>query len=731
MYKSRYHYDNSALHIAVDSLTGELLELVPAFSGENLIKNSLHDLRKPFQIYGQKAGKNHSLFGGNVYEITRDPGLKPDISSEELPDGGIRVTVIHSRLTDGERSYQVSVKYTMELPAGKSAVLWQMEMDNHEDGLLIEDVRFPVVQGIYMGEKWQDDTLIYPLHAGLRVENPVEVFASPHRVVDWKWQEYRYGYELSNPASGPDENGRYFLEYAYSGPLSMTWLEYFGDGTGFYFANHDPEPRTCSLRAETCGPERPGMSFSFRHYLFAEAGQQWRSPQLVCAVHPGDWHEGAHIYRSFREQFERIIPPDRPEWFEKSPGVIAHYDFKYQNGGVVHRYEDIPSLLDEARDLGINHLLLSGWHWDGFDHGFPNYFPDPELGTEEELKNAIGNVTGRGGHVCFYINSRLANTKYDQLRDFIDENVVIRRDGTPHIENYGNADLSFGAMCINSAGWQQKLRDTLRYITEEVGVDGVYLDQLGMAPPGLCCAREHGHAPDRWNRSYQQLLGDVIGRRRESNPEQPMSIIHEGVSDSYGGYSSGQLISTFMYHHVGAFPELYAYTFPEQILVDMLYPEKNMAMRPVHVGQVSTAIMDRAFTTGFYYWIYDLVDDNTFTRDPAQYASLKKMVALRKFWLETFGRGLFRDQDGLEVWGNVRIGRFELEDGLLLACAREDDSPAEVMLPWNGEARVCAYDAEDGTVEERMVPWSIENGILQLELPAAKRSLVRILPDHH
>ena len=66
-----------------------------------------------------------------------------------------------------------------------------------------------------------------------------------------------------------------------------------------------------------------------------------------------------------------------------------------------------------------------------------------------------------------------------------------------------------------------------------------------------------------------------------------------------------------------------------------------------------------------------------------------------------------------------------------MACAREDDSPAEVMLPWTGEAQVCAYEAESGTVEERTVPWSIENGILQLELPAAKRSLVRILPDHH
>ena len=63
MYKSRYHYDNSALHIAVDSLTGELLELGPAFSGENLIKNSLHDLR-PFKFTGKKLGKTIAFLGG-------------------------------------------------------------------------------------------------------------------------------------------------------------------------------------------------------------------------------------------------------------------------------------------------------------------------------------------------------------------------------------------------------------------------------------------------------------------------------------------------------------------------------------------------------------------------------------------------------------------------------------------------------------------------------------------
>ena len=90
---------------------------------------------------------------------------------------------------------------------------------------------------------------------------------------------------------------------------------------------------------------------------------------------------------------------------------------------------------------------------------------------------------------------------------------------------------------------------------------------------------------------------------------------------------------------------MYKYTFPDHILVDMLYPEKNMAMRPVHVGQVSTAMIQKAFVLGSYYWIYDLVDDNTFTRDPKQYAFLKQVIALRKFWLERWGMGTFLDTD--------------------------------------------------------------------------------------
>lgn len=80
----------------------------------------------------------------------------------------------------------------------------------------------------------------------------------------------------------------------------------------------------------------------------------------------------------------------------ESPGLVAHYDFQYQGGGIVHRFRDIPALYAQAREMGLSHLLLSGWNVDGFDNGFPMYTPSPELGTEEELRQALRQVREAG-----------------------------------------------------------------------------------------------------------------------------------------------------------------------------------------------------------------------------------------------------------------------------------------------------------------------------------------------
>lgn len=712
-YQSRYHLTNGRLSIALDSLTGELLELVYAGNGENVIKNHCYSLPQPLAILCD--GGKICLRPGDAEAISAHPKLRPEIC---VAEDGRSAAVTYRALWDGERPMDVRAAYTVELPEGSDESVWRLKLHNGSEKEL-EEVRFPCINGVYLGESWQDNAMVYPYVCGIKVDDPVTTFGASKVKVHWRWQNYRYVYTVGHMAKAFPE-GSFGMEESYSGLLSMKWVDYYGKDFGLYFACHDPALRVCTLRADTFGAECPGMNFFVGHPLDLRMGDDWESPDFVAALHAGDWHAGAKKYRAFHRGFS---PAETacPEWFKKSAGLMAHYDFKYQNGGIVHRFKDISGLLKEAEEMGLNHLLLSGWHKDGFDNGFPEYVPDAELGSEDELRSQIGSVIENGGHVCFYINSRLANMKYDHLKDFIAANSVVKKDGSLEVEQYGTGNLRFAVECIGSAGWRKKLTDTVAYITGDIGTDGMYLDQLVMGYPGLCRNPDHDHSFGEWNVWYQRALKEMHRQRAESGKER-MSIIHEGVSDSYGPLVSGQLVSTFSYHHCGAYPQLYRYTFPEQFLVEMLYPNKNLAMRPVHVAQASRAILDRAFRTGMYYWIYDLVDDNTFTRDPEQHAYLKEMIRLRKFWLESFGQGVFCDEEYVaEMPDGVEVACYEMDNGLLLACSNTSGVEQPLTVRNTAPGSAVWYTAESLPGGKAVA----ESG-KTFTMPAAPLSLLRI-----
>lgn len=71
--------------------------------------------------------------------------------------------------------------------------------------------------------------------------------------------------------------------------------------------------------------------------------------------------------------------------------------------------------------------------------------------------------------------------------------------------------------------------------------------------------------------------------------------------------------------------------------------EKNMAMRPVHIGKISEKLMQQAYTLGFYFWIYDLEEDNTFDLDREKLSLLKRTIAARNAWLKDYGAGTYLD----------------------------------------------------------------------------------------
>ncbi|MEG0766944.1 MAG: DUF6259 domain-containing protein, partial [Clostridia bacterium] len=360
-------------------------------------------------------------------------------------------------------------------------------------------------------------------------------------------------------------------------------------------------------------------------------------------------------------------------------------------------------------------------------HGFPQYWINPNLGTEQELIDAVRTVREAGGHVAFYINSRLCNTKYADRAELIAHSAIMRRDGTLNIEKYGAADLSFASLCNQDPTWRNEFVGVVDYLTHTIGADSMYLDQMAMATSVLCYHPEHTeHAgnPAGWNQGYERMLAQM----REGYDADGMAMLYEGVSDVYGPGVSGQLISTMFYLCGGAYPELYKYTFPDQILVDMMNPRRNTGMRAEHIARRSTELLYKAFVVGSYLWTYDLEWDNTFRRDPEQTERLRKQNALRSAWLMHYGQGRFTDTVGLGACTEgLLVKRFELEQGLLVAYANEKRIAGEIKIAWPHtqapDLRMRTYDDPD---TEQAVAYCLRDGWICLSAPDTELAVIII-----
>lgn len=635
---NRLHFDQGNIHLVLDVMTGELFELINKATGDNLLKNGMFKQKQPFTLAVKTSdGKTLQLSAPPHKRAFEEPALRPTIESKQTDDA-VCITVKYDRLWNGESAVPFDLSYTMTLTSG--GIEWRLNYTNTTDGTVTE-TRFPVLNGIWLGENCEDDTLVYPQWAGMKYKNPQDYFTRPLTVLDWRWQEYEYRYVTNGVVTHDALKSRGLRGQAsmYPGDLSMSWMDVYDADGGIYFGVHDPEAGACRLEAGVAGESDPGICLAANFTVRIGAGDQYESAPVVTALHIGDWHVGADIYRAFRRP---TLPPMRehPAWMLTSPGLHAHYDFKYQSGEVVHTYKDIPRLAQEAKNMGLCHILLSGWHKDGFDRGFPNYRYDPELGTEQEFADGVKAALDMGIHVSLYMNLRLFNNVYDTGE--VADMAVMNEDGSIRAEGYGS--LRFSLMCPNSQGWQDRMAASVAYATETYGVDGIYFDQLGTA---MCfCfnpAHKHGTKFDAWYRGYQELLPRVSREYVEKHGK-PLSLMGEMVCDQYGTVVDLQLNELFVKYHTGGYPELYRYTFPEHGIVDMLYPEKNMAMRPVHVGQKCRALMARHFCCGETFWIYDLVDDNSFTRDGESESVLRELIAVRQGWLDRFGLGTFLDE---------------------------------------------------------------------------------------
>ncbi len=713
MFVSRLHFDYDNMHVSLDTYSGDLLELYNRKAGklsyENMIKSSAEWIERPnhhhpFTItakFGEKERTFRTIKSLQSYE---NKEYRAQISSKET-ENGLLITVKCPYIADEEGAIPVNLHYTLLLKG--DTVKFNLYYQN-DFADLITEVRFPIIDGIWIGDDWTDNELVYPYHAGKKITDPINTLFTKPKLISWRWLEYRYFYRHDAGCDNARlaKYGLNGLSDRYPGGLSMSFVDLYNKDGGFYFGVHDPDYQPVYLEVGSFGERFLGLVFASAFEPRTQKGNEYKTPDTVIYIHQGDWHEASRFYRDFRKPLIPTVKKVKPEWMNDSVGFFTHYDFKNQQGEITHTYKDLPRLADEALEAGFKHILLSGWHKDGFDRGYPMYMFDPDLGTEQEFIDGVKACNDKGVHVTVYMNIKMHSVKYDT--ENLDEKCVYNQEGKPVALYFGNANIEFRHMCPKSKGWPAKIMECYRRVVEEYGIDGIYFDQLNCGN-FACFNPKHDHKFNDIQSGYVDIVKNLRADY-ESKNDDTLFISGEWVIDRMGGVVTYQLNQSFFDIKSGAFPELYRYTFPEHGITDMLYPSKNLAMRPVHVAMKSQELMAMLFTNGSYFWVYDYVEDNTFTKDPEGYALLKDLIKLRKIQQKEFGKYLFADNDGICFTGEgTRVTRFiDGENSILAVFKQEKEADAQVKLDFH--AKNATAILPDGSTKKL----KIKNGVLKL-----------------
>lgn len=147
------------------------------------------------------------------------------------------------------------------------------------------------------------------------------------------------------------------------------------------------------------------------------------------------------------------------------------------------------------------------WHHLPFDTNYPDYFP-PQPGFKEMIRES----QRLGAYVTPYINGRLWDTANHTYKELDGAAASCRKpDGSLYTEVYSSKVLNT-VTCPSSPIWKDVLTDLNKRILEELGTDGVYMDQIGCAASQPCYAGNHSHAKGGggwWPDAYRSMLTDM------------------------------------------------------------------------------------------------------------------------------------------------------------------------------------------------------------------------------
>ena len=324
------------------------------------------------------------------------------------------------------------------------------------------------------------------------------------------------------------------------------------EGQGFYFGMAQPNSQLAAFTTELCPGYQSGLDslvpmgeeiggkpvairFSVAQMPYLEPGQSAVLPQLAIDCYQGDWEAGARLYQ--RHTASRIKTATPPAWAQE-PHTWQQIQMNSPEDELRFCYRELPRYAEECVKNNVKVIQLVGWNWGGQDRGNPYHGVDPELGTEEELREAIEKCHALGVKIVLFAKFIWADRGSDWYREEL-QNLAVR---DPNGEIYAHPGFKyltptqllninprrFAAMCFASERYRAVCREQFLQMAG-LGCDGILIDEcLYHGPALLCFDTSHGH---RRGQPVYEHDRQMLAEFRQAYPERELLFAGEGCYD--------------------------------------------------------------------------------------------------------------------------------------------------------------------------------------------------------
>jgi hypothetical protein len=484
--------ENGLLRIAVDRQNGSLVELTDLEAEHNHVGDAQN--------------------GGGLWELeliqhgqrtALSPAEAKAFRCEILPPAQSRLRLTWTDFTLPGAS-ECRVEATVRLDDAEPMSRWEIAVDKPA-GIGLRQVRFPRLPDL---RRQEEERLAVPVWMGAEVADPRGLLC---------------------PAGGQPRR----LSWDYPGRLSMQCLAYYQNGgCGLYAACNDTAAmrKTFSLWGTAGGDVR----FETLHYPEGQATRAGRYVlpyQVVLGAFRGDWITAAERYRAWatRQPWARTSRLGRglvPDWILETGLWVWN---RGRSSGV------LPPAAALQERLGVPvRVFWHWWHGCPYDIGFPEYLP-PREGTGP-FRQAVARAHDDGLRMLVYMNQRAWGMSTQSWKAEGAERFAVKgEDGKVRPEVYNVfTRQALASMCLATSFWRNKYAQLAEEAFEDLGVDGIYMDQACSQRP--CYDPNHGHPPgggNSWIEGFRALADDIRGR---CDADRRIVLAGEGCGEAWLPY---------------------------------------------------------------------------------------------------------------------------------------------------------------------------------------------------